>query len=292
MAFMGRGGGLLGALLVWVVVAVSPVAGAERDGGTTRIVSLVPALTELAFALGAGDQVVGVSDFCEFPAEARERPRVGGLVNPGLEATLRLRPTVVLLYHSQTDFAGRLESLGVATELFKIDSIAETRRAILRLGEITGKRDRARGLEGQLARELEDIGRASVTSAPLRGVVVVSRDPAGLGGIYQATGEHFLGELFEIAGGELAVPGGAAVSREAIIRADPDVIIDLSLGDDGVTTGARREIGPWRALSTVGAVRTGRVWRWSDGRRSVPGMSIPGTAREMRRILEESRGGI
>ncbi len=268
------------------------VAEPQADDATTRIVSLVPNLTEISFAIGAGDQVVGVSDYCRFPAAASERPSVGGLVNPGLEAVLRLRPTVVLLYRSQTDFASRLKQLGVRSELFQVDSLADMYSAIDRLGTITGRTAAAGALGRDIKAGLHEVaekrsfGGAAETSCVV-GLVIVSRDSAALRGMYQAAAGNFLGELFEIAGGRLAVGGGAAVSREEIIRANPSLVIDMSGGESTAGGSAPvRDAGIWSGLSTVRAVRSGHVYEWKNARAMLLGPSVVETAREMRKMVE------
>ncbi len=288
---------------MWVVVAVTAIvicalpaaADSPPDESTTHIVSLVPNLTELSFALGAGNQVVGVSDFCRYPTEALTRPSVGGLVNPGLEATLRLRPTVVLLYRSQTDFATRLRQLGVATELFQVDTIADMYSAIGRLGIVAGKTTEAAALAGNIQAGLEQVRRESAPTvgdaipAPA-GIVIVSRDPAGLRSMYQASAGNFLGELFQIAGGRLAISGSSAVSREEIIRANPSLIIDMSSGEvSEKATPPNRSLGPWAELSTVGAVKSGQAYHWKNAHAKLLGPSVVDTAREMKRLVDAAR---
>lgn len=284
------------ALTVFIIAfCTATAAGSKPDDTTTRIVSLVPNLTELTFALSAGNQVVGVSDFCRYPVQAATLPSVGGLVNPGLEATLRLRPTVVLLYRSQTDFASRLRQLGIHSELFQVDTLADLYGAIDRLGIVTGETSAAANLAADIKNDLEKVkGERPLTgataNAAVGGVIIVSRDPAGLRGMYQAAPDNFLGELFQIAGGTLAVASGAAVSREKIIRANPSLIIDMS--NAGQTAGAApvsRNAGPWTQLSSVEAVQSNQVYQWADPHAKLLGPSVVHTAREMKRLVDAAK---
>ncbi len=283
-------------ITIWAASAANAVAApVAADPATTRIVSLVPNLTEIAFTLGAGNQVVGVSDFCQYPPEAKQRPAVGGLVNPSLEGVLRLRPGVVLLYRSQQDFANRLGQLGIPSELFQVDTLADLYAAIDRMGKVTGYTSAAVELTGQIQRDLNEVTERADTKPAVTGIVVVSRDPAGLRSMYQAAAGNFLGELFQIAGGKLAVPGGAAISAEDIIRANPRVIIDMSPTEGSASAAAdalprvQQEVRQWSRLSTVPAVRTGQVYHWSDPHSLLLGPSIIDTVRQMERILNTSR---
>lgn len=267
----------------------------EANHATTRVVSLVPNVTEIAFALGAGGQMVGVSDYCLYPPEARRLPRVGGLMNPSLETVVRLRPDVVFLFRSQADFATRLRALGIKSELFAVDSLAELYTAVEQVGALTGHTSEAAKLAGSIRSDLDGLrpagdGDATTTGGAgmVRGVLIVSRDPAGLRNMYQAT---FLGELFELAGGKLALPGRTAVSVEEIIRADPDVIIDFSYGESsGVENqkGPAKLMGPWGRLSTLSAVKSGRVYGWSDPHVLLLGPGVVDTARQMKELIRQA----
>lgn len=274
--------------------AVEP-ATAGASAATTRVVSLVPNLTEIAFAVGAGDQVVGVSDFCLFPPEARQRPSVGGLINPNLEAVLRLQPDVVFLYRSQRDFAARLSQLGVRSQLLQTDTLADFYNAVEIIGKETGETTRAERLITGVRAGLDRLRQGKPSDQRPKGIVIVSRDRATLRSMYQASSGTFLGELFVIAGGRLAVPEGAPISMEAIIRANPDIIIDFSTAgsDDATTTTAINPEpfpapSPWALLTTVRAVQTGAVYRWTDPHALLLGPGVVDTAKKMQQILPEN----
>jgi iron complex transport system substrate-binding protein len=257
---------------------------------STRIVSLVPNLTEIAFSLGAGSQVVGVSDYCLYPPEAQTRPKVGALVNPSTEAILRLKPDVVLLFRSQADFAGRLRHLGIRAELYSVDSLSDLYSAIEKVGVETGRVAAAKDLTRQVKSDLAALRPApdSPRRAP-SAVLIVSRDPTGLRNLYQAT---FLGEIFEAVGGRLAIPGQAPVRSETIIRADPDIIIDFSYAAAAAlsttseeTSGPDPFTGPWARLSTLKAVKAGSVYKWADPHALLLGPGVVDTARKMKELI-------
>lgn len=291
----------LSSLAHWLVLVVIVIgsacfaAPAAPDSSTTRIVSLVPNLTEIAFALGAGKQIVGVSDFCQYPDEARSRTRVGGLINPNLEAVIRLRPDVVLLYRSQSDFAARLKKLGIRSELFTVDRLADLYSSIGRLGRETGQMTAAAGMARDIRSGLDALRPNTQTSGPISGIVVVSRDPAGLRSMYQASAENFLGELYEIVGGKLAIDGGPPITAEEVIRANPAIIIDMSYAASVPADNPASEQlnpysfpGPWARLNTVSAVQTGFIIKWADPHALLLGPGVVDTARKMKALLPHS----
>ena len=109
----------------------------------SRIISLIPAVTEMLFALGAGPQVVAVSSFDEYPPEALKLPRVGALLNPDLERILSLRPDLVVVYESQADLRRQLERATIPMFVYKHASLADVAVTIRQLGTRIG-RDRGR----------------------------------------------------------------------------------------------------------------------------------------------------
>lgn len=280
-------------LLIFVLAAVIGRARTPQDDApTTRIVSLVPSLTEMLFTVGAGKQVAGISDFCMYPEAARSRPRVGGLINPNLERVLALRPDCVLLYRSQGDFAARLNQLGVSTRLLQVDTLADIREASGQLGDLTGRQDAASEFNRQMQTAFQQAEqRAADRQTSVTGIIIVSRDPAELKAMYQAGPGNFLGELFQRAGGTLALPTGAPVSREEIIRANPDFIIDMTQApDDATTSSAPVRVSPspapWSSLTTVRAIRNGNLFYWKNEHALLPGPSVMQSVRQLGNVLE------
>ena len=216
-----------------------------------RIVSLNPTTTELLFALGAGDRLVGRTEWDVWPDEARKVPDVGAGLRPNVEAVLARRPDLVLLYASadNRDAARRLHAAGVATLALKIDSIAQFDRAVRRIGRVLGDSLRAALVADSVARTLGRVRAATAALDRPRVFWHVWDSP-----LITIGGGSFMNELVEIAGGrnvygDIADPS-PQVSMEDVIRRDPQLIL---AGPDGAAL-MRREAG-WRALR---AVREGR----------------------------------
>jgi iron complex transport system substrate-binding protein len=279
-----RIGRIILAALLPLIVAYA--LGETPDDSTTRIVSLVPGLTETCFAIGAGNQVVGVSDYCMYPAEAQKRPRVGGLGNPRLEQLLLLRPTIVLLYRSQADFAARLETLHVQSRLYAVDRINDIYQATDELGSLTGKREAAAGLIRSMRETFDQMRARHSQTTSSRAIVLVSRDPTELRNLFQAGPQNFLGEILEIAGGTHAISSSAAITKEQIIVANPQVILDFSAGETASSPAVQR-IGKtlWESLNTVDAVRNHRVHILADPHTLVPGPYLTHVASDFEKLL-------
>jgi len=273
--------------------ATSGVRGAAEC--TTRVVSLLPSFTETAFELGRGDCVVGVSDFCRYPEAARTRPHVGGFLNPNIERIVALRPTVVVLSNAQKDLEARLGALSITTRSFATDSLEDVFALLHESGRLLGCAEEARHKAAQWRACLDEIGARWPGRPRVRTLVVVSRQPASLKDIYVAGRRSYLGELVERAGAQNVAPDRAhaypPMTKEEIIAANPDVIIDLSLGEQAANPAASTtHIAAWQALPSLAAVRNHKIYAIADPHLTVPGPAMCQTAETMAKLLHGEGG--
>ena len=218
----------------------------------TRIVSINPATTELLFAIGAGSRLVGRSEYDLFPDSARLVPSVGPALRPNLEAILRTRPDLVVVYASADDreSADRLTRAGVSVVAFKIDNIEQFERDAIALGQLTGTAARAREIVDSIADTLTRV-RAATADQPRPTVFL----PIWERPLIVIGGGSFMSELLDIAGarnvyGDLSAPS-ATVTIEDVVRRNPDLILASPTTAATIRASAR-----WRA---VPAVRAGRI---------------------------------
>lgn len=219
-----------------------------------RIVTLAPSLAELAFAAGAGDRVVGVSTFTDYPEAAARLPVVGSHGRVDVERIIALRPDLVLAWQSGNparDIA-RLERLGVpvfVTEPRRLEDIPRILRAI---GALTGVQGSAESAAAAFDAEARRLG-APPGVRPVRVFVEIWHDP-----LLTVTDAHLIGDLVARCGGEnvfatapLLAP---QVAREQLLARDPEVIVSSAGTDDRAEALAR-----WRDMPGLRAVREGRV---------------------------------
>jgi iron complex transport system substrate-binding protein len=221
-------------------------------GKVERVVSLTPATTEILFAIGAGDRVVGRDEYSKWPDAARQVPSLGPGLRPNVEAVIAARPDLVLLYASQDNrpAAQRLRAAGIMTAAFKVDSIEQFERTTRLLGRLTRDSARAALVADTVLRTLDSV-RTLTASLPRVSVVMPVYDNP----LYVIGGGSFMSQLVTIAGGRNiydSIPQPSpAVTFEDIVRRDPDAVL----------------VGPERAASTrahvkwrgLRAVRSGRV---------------------------------
>ena len=251
-----------------------------------RIVSISPAETEILFALGLDGRIVAVSDYDDYPPETASKERVGGIIDPNEELLLALRPDLVVAGLSlDPNVTERLRQLGLPVIQLKADSVDDVFLNIRLLGQITGTEEAAERLEADMRGVMRSV---SETVARLgegdRRKVYVEIAPG-----WTVGSGTYLHELLTIAGGiNVAgdVPGWNMINEEAVIAADPDVIlyarglVDFDSGrplDELI-----RARGGWESIR---AVRDGRVIGIEENLMARPGPRMAAALEEIAAAL-------
>ncbi|HUQ91609.1 MAG TPA: ABC transporter substrate-binding protein [Bryobacteraceae bacterium] len=261
-----------------------------------RIVSTAPSFTETLYAIGAGDRVIGVSVHCHFPERVKTLPKVGTYIRPNIEAIVRLKPDLVLVHRDQQRVAEQLNRLGIATLGLTNTGLEDTFTTIREAGAALNLTGEAMKLEQSIRVRLEALRRASSGQAGRSLVFVVGRRPGRLEGLVAVGKGSFLNELITIAGGRNALADSPItyprISLEAVLRIDPDVIVDM--GDMaetvGVTEAHKQEVVKlWQSQNDLKAVITGRVYAVAADIFVVPGPRMAEAAEEFAKMLQEAR---
>lgn len=283
--------GLLGfAVLLSLTSACAETPRPAPTAPPERIVSLIPAVTETLFALGAGPRVVGVSAFDTYPPEVTSIARVGGLIDPDIERILSLRPDLVFLYGSQEDLIAQMSRAGIPTETYRhggLAGILETTRAV---GARVGRAVEGEALAAAIERGIADV-RRRVEGRPRPSVLIVfGREDGALRGIYASGGTGFIHDMVDAAGGRNVyadVPRESVqASLESILERAPDVILEVRASVVGRGAGwTDRQVSAWRALPSLPAVRNGRVHVLLDERLVVPGPRVAGGVELLARTI-------
>ncbi|MBX7244971.1 MAG: helical backbone metal receptor [Candidatus Sumerlaeaceae bacterium] len=275
--------------LFFLLLATASFA-AAGDLPTTRILSLVPSHTEFLFAMGAGDMVIGVSDYCKQPPEAATRPHAGSLLNPNIERILSLRPDVVILLDSQKELADKLAKLNIASQLIPADSLRQVYEAIQTLGAACGRTTAAEQMVSNLKSQIAEVAQRASGKPGARVLVIQSRDAGSLQNLYVAGTDSFFNDLLIAAGATNAAPPGphpsVVISKEQLAAADPDVIIDTTFtagGEETSPTESQRRV--WQQMPALKAVKSGRVYFITNPRLTVPGMALPETATKLEELI-------
>lgn len=255
------------------------------------VVSLVPAVTEMLFAIGAEPQVIGVGSFDSWPPEVRRLPRLGALLDPDVERILRLRPGVIVLHVSQRELRAQMERVGIRTFAHATGGLADVAKTMREVGSMVGRPAEAEAAAAAFEARLAEVRERAAGRPRRRTLVVFGHEPGALRAIDASGGVGFLHDIVTLAGGENVFASerreAVRVSTEAIITAAPEVILDLRYGQETLAEAERaRERAAWNALPSVPAVRSGRVHVLVGDRFVIPGPRLADAARDIAAALE------
>lgn len=248
----------------------------------TRIISLIPAVTELVVALGVADRLVARTEYDHDPALAR-LPSVGEGLTPSVEWLVRLHPELVVAWpdRQSRSVVGRLAALGIPVYGARIETLEDIASTIRRVGLLLGVAPRADSLAARVEGELDAVRRVVAGRERPSVLYVVSHDPPMTAGP-----TTFIDGLIAVAGGRNAFADARAgwpqVGLEEIVRRQPDVLI-VPLGErDGATVERVKRAPGWRELR---AVKEGRVYGVDAEIFNRPGPRVGEVARRLAAIL-------
>jgi len=216
------------------------------------IVSLAPSITEILFALGLGDKVAGVTEFCNYPPEAQAKPKVGGYADVNIEKLLSLNPDLVLVSSiHMSQVLPELEKLGLTAAVIDAHDIPQVLESIMLVGKMAGKEKEAEALVAEMQKRIDAVARAVEGRKKPRVFWELSSD------LWTVGPGSFVHDIIVRAGGENIATGQPylQITSEAIISADPEVIIlaDHPYGEDAGTVSRRPG---WDKIT---AVKEGRI---------------------------------
>ena len=221
-----------------------------------RIVSLVPSATEMIYAIGGEDRLVGRTDFCDYPPAARARTSVGGMISPSLEALVALKPDLVIATNSgnRAETFQQLARLRIPVYLVGADRIADVKDVARRLGVLTGRDAAVVPLLDRIDRRVAAIRDAVKALGRPRVLYVLWPDPLIVPGR-----SALVTELIDIAGGDSITAADSEAyprySLEAAVAKAPDVIV---LANHGTRSGPIA-IDRWNRLTSLPALKSGRI---------------------------------
>ena len=290
---------LLACAFLLTITACRAVSKSTLDGPTTRtltddagrrvslpakvdrVISLAPNLTEIVFAVGGGDALVGRTSYCDYPPEAKSVTEVGDTLHPSLERVISLKPQVVLISTaSQLEvFTRQLQNQNIAVFVTDPHDLEGVFRTIEQVGEILGKKENAAALVQMLRRRTNAIEEAVKQKPPVRVFYQLSAEP-----LYTAGHDAFVTDLMLRAGAisvTADLPGAwPKYSSESALAAKPDAIILPTGGSMGSGNSTVTE-----ALRQSPAVRQGRVYKINDDHLVRPGPRAIDGLEEMARAL-------
>lgn len=259
---------LLLLLMVWIGMGIlglgalqNPRGGrAALSGRIDRIVSMAPNLTEILFALGLDDEIVGVTTWSDYPPQALNKPKVGTFWQPNIEAVIAAKPDLVVAlgFEQQMNLADRLERIGCNCLTVSIEHVDDVFEAIKEIGTATKREGEADKLVHDMGGKLNRLSALVGASDRPRVLWVVQREPLRVAGR-----NTFINEMIELAGGENAI--GPTIHKyppvggEHVIAGRPDVIIEPAMGRLDPARHRENAVRFWSRFKSVPAVANKRI---------------------------------
>jgi iron complex transport system substrate-binding protein len=236
-----------------------------------RIISLAPSITETLFALGLGDRLVGVTSYCDFPAEAKTKARIGDTIHPDLERLIALKPDLVLVSTASQleNLTRQLDQLAIPVYVTRARTVREVAASIRSLGEVTGASVRASEVAAAMERRISAVEQRVKDRPRPRVLYVLQTGP-----LITAGRQTFINDLINLAGGQSIAAEETAdypqFSRETVVARAPEVIVaPASHGSEMVSEAELRS-----DFATTPAVRSNRIVRINPDLVDRPGPRI------------------
>lgn len=245
-----------------------------------RIISLGPSLTEQLYILGVQDKLIANTIYCERPPDAKNKEKVGTVVDVNIEKIISLRPDLVLATSltSPKDIK-KLKNLGIRVEIFSYSkSFSHMCDDFLRLARLVGREEKAKKILNKTKEEVEKIKRKTKYLKKQKVIVQVGTNP-----LWVAIKKSLINDFVELAGGINLGPEGKTgiYSREEVLKQNPDVIIIVEMGIAG-----EREKEIWEKYKTINAVKNKRIYIFDSYKLCSPTpVSFPRTLREIAILL-------
>ncbi|MGA1865454.1 MAG: ABC transporter substrate-binding protein [bacterium] len=249
----------------------------QKRGQYSRIISLAPSITEVLFALDLGDRVAGVTNFCDYPPEARSKEKVGGYYDTSYETILSLKPDLVIMLHEHETQKNYLERLGLPILVVDQRDTQDIMKSVITIGKVCDKETLALEIVSDIKTRMDRIKDKTMGLPRPKVLICVGRTigSEALEDIFITGGKGFYNEIITLAGGINAYEGHEirypTLTGEGITRLDPDVIIEIipDLSDRGLDEGKIKK--EWETLPGVDAVKNKRIYIFGQDYVATPG---------------------
>lgn len=275
-------------VLILLTFAIVSCSTKEKETlQSKRIISLAPNITEILFALNLGERVIGVTEYCTYPAEALSKQNVGALFNPNLEKIAALKPDLIFATESNIQLNAKLDNKRIKVVLLPERTVEDVYLAIDSIGVLTGKKQQAGTLIASIKDSLALYKGAATTQKP-SAILVLGRDENSTRNIGISGPGAFINELWEFAGGVNAfpdMPGSfTQVNREDLLFRDPQIIIEFKNSETRADSSEKQLKNEWLDLN-ISAVKNGNIFVISGVSYLVPGPRIYLLLKEYEKIL-------
>jgi iron complex transport system substrate-binding protein len=269
------------------LIVVAAIGLAAQTESAARVISLIPATTEMLFAMGAGDKLVAAGSYDHYPPEVERLPKVGALLDPNIERILMLKPDLVVVYGTQTELKNRLDRANIPYYMYVHKGLPDISETIRSLGARVGMAQQASSLASSIESRVNKV-RAEVARLPRpKTLLVFGRERDSLRNIDASGGVGFLHDMLEAAGGTDVMSDvrrqSVMMTTEMILARAPEVILELRYGPP--EAGDAEDLRQWNTLAAVPAVKSKRIYQLRGQEYVVPGPRVAPAVEQMARTL-------
>ncbi|MGD9487623.1 MAG: ABC transporter substrate-binding protein [Calditrichaceae bacterium] len=258
-----------------------------------RIISLSPNITEIIYALSLEDKLVAVTDYCNYPPEARQKEKVGGLLNPNLELIVALKPDLIIGPPAYHDTAEKLSAQGIRSLLLPMDNVNDIYSSIDSVGSVFQSEKRAEDLN-QAIRDSITYYNSKIKELSIEmpsAMLVLGREPGTTRNISVLGPGSFVNEIWEGAGGINSFSdmkmAFAQVSREAVITRKPELILEFKFNEEWSDQKNQRNLEEWGDVNETPAVLKKHIYVLTGDYTLIPGPRTYLLAKDFYQILKE-----
>lgn len=262
----------------------------DQNAYPQRVICAVPNITEIVFALGQGDRVVGVSEFTTYPPEALHKSKIGGYIDPNLERIISLEPDLIIVISINSKLHALCEEKGIQLLHVEIENLKTLYQGIEMIASTLGCIEEGNQLVQSMKAGVTNVieQTASLSEAP-NVFICLSRMEGEMTDMFTVTSNTFLGELVELSGGK-NIFGDLKdrypqISKESLLKREPEVIIELRPEDINLTRSISDIKTDWNELSSMPAVANGRIHIVTDDYIKIAGPRIAQSAERMLQLI-------
>ncbi|MBN1407786.1 MAG: ABC transporter substrate-binding protein [Calditrichaceae bacterium] len=286
-------------LMLVVFIALTACSQKKQTGDAERrVISLAPNITEIIYALGQQSKLAAVTDYCNYPPEAKSKGTVGALLNPNLEKIISLKPDLLIGTPAHRELADKLELKNLKTILLPNDTIDEIFESIDSIGVLLDCRNMAAQLVQSIQDSIESyrINRSLFLNQYPKAMLVLGREPATTRNIGVIGSHNYMDSLWSLTGGinlfsDLNTKF-AQVSRENIIDRNPDLIIEFKIDSAWNEDKNQSNQKEWNELNLINAVGHKQIYVIPDESAFIPGPRIYLLAKSYSKIYNKYLGSI
>jgi iron complex transport system substrate-binding protein len=228
--------------------------------GYERVVALSPSINEIVYALGSGDKIVGNTEFCTYPKEAIDKPKVGGYFSPSLEKIVSLKPDLVIMQSNSKLLAKKLEKLGIQTKIISLTTLQDIQNSIKDIGDILKKEKKAKDILATIKQKLQ----ATKNIINNKKILFVIGQNTTLEKRIFVVGQNlYFDDIIRLSGNKNAFvstrAGQPILGRENIIATNPDIVILLAPYRKAQNLTKEDLLAPWLGLP-INAVKKNNIF--------------------------------